>query len=611
MAYLLLNPTRTGLYLLAVGMLACNRTLRSFEMERSLDNSASISAPNSPPRAAWEDSIIAIGRALQESANKKTLKPETEMHHAAWLSDRDLLQEKYRDHGLYLHYVLGTEKVTLLHLAVYRGMDNCIQLLLDRGALVSLGMKSSGIQPIHIAASQGNASVLIRLLEAGASVEAIDAMGRTALHWAAAKGSTICIHELLRKGSFLLRKSDMYNDTPLCLALRYGHVFAVKQLIQEGGVVDCLYCMNGSSDHIARWALVHGHDSCLEALVKREHIVLECQKEDAHGTTLWQLALRKKQRIGFQWLLKHTADLDYQDAQGNTLFHLALQEGFTEKENFNMLIDKLKTRINTPNHDGETPLHRAVAYKNTEAIRALLTAEADVNAQNKDGDIPLHIAVACRRIKTIDLLLNTGVTDLDVQNQDGDIPLHTAVAHRHATIINLLLNAGSKVNAKNHQGQTPLHKAAIVYNNFEAIQALLDAGADANAKNQYGVTPLHKAATVYNNFEAIQELLGAGADANAKNQYGVTPLHKAVLFGHAETVRSLLAAGAEVNTKDKYGDTPLHIAAKNGQTEMIIALLTAKADRNIKNNNRDTPLKIAQKEKHSEAVKLLEMSGLG
>ena len=49
----------------------------------------------------------------------------------------------------------------------------------------------------------GNAAIVRRLLEAGASMQAIDLVGSTALHEAAASGSTECVQLLLAAGACL------------------------------------------------------------------------------------------------------------------------------------------------------------------------------------------------------------------------------------------------------------------------------------------------------------------------------------------------------------------------------------------------------------------------
>jgi cytohesin len=611
------NPTLIGLCLLAAGAFACSKTFRPFGMERSSNGSSfpapkttqweaameAAFAPQCLPAATWEDALKSIGLKLKQAASKNKLRPELELHHAVWLSDKKLLKEQCKKNGHYAAYVVGNEKVTPLHLAVYRGMDDCIQLLLKPKYTLSLGMEPSGIQPLHIAASQDNASVLIRLLQEGASVKAIDATGRTALHWAAAKGSTVCTYELLQAGSSPTQSDDC-NDTPLCLALRYGHASVVKQLIQAGGIVDCLYCMNGSSDYIARWSLVNGYDYCLEALVKKETVVLDGQKKDAWGITLWELALLKKRRIGFQYLLRSPEDLNCCDAQGNTLLHRALQEGFISS--LSLPSDKLPDTLDVPNHTNTNtntiaiPRHRLAIHKNTEANPLFLTTL--VNEKNQRGATMLHIAVLIRNVKEIRALLDSGV-DINAQDKDGNTPLHWASEEGYIEVIDVLLASGAKLNAKNKHGDTPMHFAAF-RGNTKAIDTLLAAGAELNVKDEYGDTPLHFAA-FHGNLKTIEMLLQVpGIDVHTTDKYGNTILHATLEIGHIAAVRTLLiqAPNIDVNAKNQFGRTALHKAAEEGYAEAIDVLLTAGAELNMKDESGQTPLHVAATNGHVEVI---------
>ena len=54
--------------------------------------------------------------------------------------------------------------------------------------------------------------------------------------------------------------------------------------------------------------------------------------------------------------------------------------------------------INSPDFDGDTPLHFAVMNNNLEAVEYLLENGANTNVKNKDGITPLHIAVKRKKL---------------------------------------------------------------------------------------------------------------------------------------------------------------------------------------------------------------------
>ena len=91
---------------------------------------------------------------------------------------------------------------------------------------------------------------------------------------------------------------------------------------------------------------------------------------------------------------------------------------------------------------GGGPLHRAADNCDTEALRMLLGAGADVNAQDKAGSTPLHRAA-----------------------RNGDV-----------AVIRVLLEAGAEVNAQDHDGSPLYH--AVFRGDVAATRMLLEAGAD-------------------------------------------------------------------------------------------------------------------------------------
>jgi hypothetical protein len=79
-----------------------------------------------------------------------------------------------------------------------------------------------------------------------------------------------------------------------------------------------------------------------------------------------------------------------------------------------------------------TPLFYAVKFGHDKVIEVLLKYGAKLNSPNKDGDTPLHIAAKdyydedLFKIETVELLLKKGAI-FDVFNDNGDTPLDLAI----------------------------------------------------------------------------------------------------------------------------------------------------------------------------------------
>ena len=126
----------------------------------------------------------------------------------------------------------------------------------------------------------------------------------------------------------------------------------------------------------------------------------------------------------------------------------------------------------------------------TEEVRSLLNADADVNVRDKGRDTPLHLASLWDYTEVVKVLLDAGA-DVNARRRGGDdTPLHIAAFNNNTAVARLLLDAGADVNARRRgHGDTPLHSAARM-DGPEMAKVLLKAGADVNAMDKWNFTPL-------------------------------------------------------------------------------------------------------------------------
>jgi len=114
---------------------------------------------------------------------------------------------------------------------------------------------------------------------------------------------------------------------------------------------------------------------------------------------------------------------------------------------------------------GDTALHIAAAAYQTEIVRKLITAGADVHATNRRGAEPLHSAAVG----------NPGSSAWNPSAQT-------------ATLV-CIIQAGADPNAVDISGVTALHRA-VRTRCAAAVRALLECGADPARKNKSGSTPM-------------------------------------------------------------------------------------------------------------------------
>ena len=256
---------------------------------------------------------------------------------------------------------------------------------------------------------------------------------------------------------------------------------------------------------------------------------------------------------------------------------------------------------NVPDGHGYTPLHWAVLnHVDSAIVRILLHAGAHVDARTTapllDANdephgcrslTPLHWAAWTANTDAVKTLLNAGA-DIEAHDSAAQTPLIYA-ANSAPSMVDLLLSQGADVGAINNLGGTVLYHAALL-GDEHTLEMLLEAGADVNQPapwlSPHGTRAMAAAAGTAQ-LRKLDLLVRAGGNVDARNEYFRTPLHHAMrksrTSGTATTlsvVEMLREAGADLNApivKDHELVAPLDLARREKQTEVAKALADAGA----------------------------------
>ncbi len=225
--------------------------------------------------------------------------------------------------------------------------------------------------------------------------------------------------------------------------------------------------------------------------------------------------------------------------------------------------------IDAADRDGKTALHRAVTANQVEAVRHLLSKNANVNCVSFRGFTPLHIAA-----------------DMD---QNGPI-------------LDLLIGARADVDARDYMNFTPLHCA--VRRDEKTVRRLLEADADPNDGIPASPIPLVHAMYHEAPLDVITTLLEFNSTVNEVDTFGVSALHYAACY-YPSVLPQVLAGIPGVNQLDQNGNTALICAASTGTSESIQPLVNAKALLDHCNLQGKSALYCAVDELHMETMQLL------
>ena len=420
------------------------------------------------------------------------------------LTVRSLLQKKA---DVNAPQVDGT---TALHWAVrYDDLDTA-DLLIRSGARVSTANRE-GVTPLQLAAMNGSASMIDKLLKAGAEANAaLTPSGDTALMMAARTGTPEAITVLLEAGANVNAKESWGGTTALIWAASEQHTAAVKLLLDHGADV------NARSNFVAA-ANGRGFEGRTPAAPKAEQKV----EEFASG-----------------WL---------------TPLMFAAREGDLESAR---LLVNAGANVNAIAGDGKDALGLAIFNGNYDFASFLIDSKSDVNHADTQGFTPLFWAVDRRNMETapnFPWLITADPLPLIKKLLD-------AGANPNA-LVNNTPRARMRAGSPRIVFATALMRAAFSAD-LELVKMLLSYKGDPKIISSDGETMIEAAAglgfiqgyskgkTAAERLEVVKLFAGLGADVNQADDYGITPLMVAGNMGDTAVIQYLVDAGADLGAYD-------------------------------------------------------------
>lgn len=111
--------------------------------------------------------------------------------------------------------------------------------------------------------------------------------------------------------------------------------------------------------------------------------------------------------------------------------------------------------VNTPDAMGDTPMHEAAYYGNTEAIDCLFKLKAGLEKRNNEGQTPLHRAsMYDRNNPTCACLMQLGA-NIHARDNDGKMAVHYAAENKNSIFLGYLYHRGANLKAPDKAGLLP------------------------------------------------------------------------------------------------------------------------------------------------------------
>lgn len=405
------------------------------------------------------------------------------------------------------------------------------------------------------AVMRGDSAAVRTLLKQGADVNAAQADGMTALHWAATRGDANMTSMLVFAGARVDAYTRNGNYTPLHLAARGGRGAATKALLAAGADFKAATTSGGATP--LHFAAANGDPETVSALLDKG--TPPDIREGAWSQTPLMWAASGNRVKAIELLLKKGADIEavskLEDIPARERADRALLTTRARRVAALKSVDAAPAPA--PGREGAfavPPSSAPAAAPSSKPAATPAATPASTPATKPAATAAAPAARDSSRRPAADNVPLIGGT----QGQPGDTTRPAAGGGRGPSYGDLIGNKG---------GLTPL-LFAVRDGNVEAVDALLKAGAKINHVSAGDHTSPLLMATINGRFDLAKALMAKGADVKLASDANATPLYATINIQWA--------------AKSLYPQPTAQLQQQTTHLELMEAMLKAGADPNVR-----------------------------
>lgn len=402
--------------------------------------------------------------------------------------------------------------------AARNGDRDGLRALVQKGANVNAA-EADGTTALHWASYRDDVESADLLIRAGAGVNAANDLGATPLWTAAQNGSEAMVRRLLSAGANP-NAALLAGETPVMVASRAGQPVVVEQLIAKGANVNAraarsqtalMWAVSQKHADVVRVLLAHDadvsarSDAWSQVMAVPPHGYLPYNRTiPAGGETALMFAARAGDLASAELLVAAGANVNDADAWGVSATTLAAHSGYGG------LVEFLLEKGADPNAalSGFAALHEAIMRRDERMVGALLAHGADANAplrtwtptrrSSEDfnfapdlvGATPFWLAARFSEPVVMRLLVTHGADPLFVHHGDRVVE-GRGEAFQHRTEVTTALMAATGMGGGRAWIQPARNEREAL--TLEAVKLAAELGVDVNAANTDGRTALDAA----------------------------------------------------------------------------------------------------------------------
>ncbi len=410
-----------------------------------------------------------------------------------------------------------------------------------------------GLTPLLLSVLRRQEGALALLINTGASTDARDRHGNSALHLAALSGFSSAVRRLLKADTRLCEALNANGATPLHLASFGGHAPVVEQLLSSRAAVSAVDARGSTALHYAASA---GHDHVARLLLEAGASPLAL---DAHDESPLCRAASASHLRALESILEACGSVSDDDGQPASV---APDAG---------LIRSVVARaLGIALAAGDDAISLALLES-----RVLAAEDATSRLQTTADAVLGRLCVrACGSGSAVAAVRLLSVASADgsrgaLSADGGAEALLAAARNDHAEIVALLVRSGAadKGPTTSEGGAGPALLAAVAAHHSAVVLELLADRADSEAARE-----CLTAAAAVGDTGLSTMLLAAGVSGDAPSN-GIPAIHAAAAAGHTLTAMALLRHRCSPLLRDGDGRTALQRAISEGEESTALALL--------------------------------------
>ncbi len=415
-------------------------------------------------------------------------------------------------------FLLATGPLPLID-AVKNVDREAVRSLLKQGANVN-ATQADGATALHWASYRDDLESADLLIRNGANVNARNDLGATPLWAACQNGSESMVGRLLTAGANP-NAALLLGETPVMVAARSGSPAVVELLAAQGANVNAraargqtalMWAVAQKHPEVVKVLLANGadiharSDSWTEVMAVPPHGYLEYNRAIPHGNdTALIFAARVDDLASAKLLVAAGANVNDEDAWGVSAVVLAAHSGFTD------VVEFLLEKGANANSDraGFTALHEAVMRRDENLVKVLLDHGADANLpvrswtptrrSSRDfnfppeliGATPFWLAARFTEPEVMRLLVKHGADPLFVLRSERMVEGRGVAWEQRKEATTAVMAAAGM--GGGGSPWTEIERSQREKLALEAVKIAVELGVDVNAKSVNGSTALDSA----------------------------------------------------------------------------------------------------------------------